>query len=304
MGFDYASLIPGGIGALFSLFGGGGGPNPYEQNMQNVAGGQSDLAKLATGWGKGSYNLAFPAYAKALQYYTQLMGNTASRRQALAPMLQQLMQQRQGAQRGIERTMAPGGERQAALGDLMRSGYNQSAGAVRDSASAGVQGLAGLAGQGLSQANSFLGTGLGGYAGASGTYANLMGNWQLQNQAEQEMWKNIGGGLAKMFNPQASGSGASSTGLAAGANGVGGASTPMGSYGGIPVAGVGGTGAAGGAGGAMGGYSNMADAGFGSLFSDAAKGGSLGSFNDSGADDWWHKPISWPWTNSNSKKKQ
>jgi hypothetical protein len=65
-----------------------------------------------------------------------------------------------------------------------------------------------------------LGTGLGGYAGASGTYGSLMSNWQQQNQAEQEMWKNLGGGLAKMFNPQDKSSTAK----------------PMGSYGGIPVA--------------------------------------------------------------------
>jgi hypothetical protein len=162
---------------------GSSGVSPAVQNSELDA--NSALTQIAQSQnqrGGQLFDASFPGFEKAENFYSTLStGDPYAISRAIAPAAQQITQAADASKAQILRTGAPGGEknlaienvdvnRGAQIGSTASSGYLNSFNA-----------LAQLAGQGVNQSISSVGTGIGAYQ--AGTQAiGQLGNQQLQAQ--------------------------------------------------------------------------------------------------------------------------
>lgn len=169
-----------------------------EKAMQGVANQQSGLAKEMVNFSKSQASMANPAVSKAMQYYMNLVqGGRGAMDAALAPERGQIAEAARGAQMGMEAKMAPGPQRDAAIADLQRQKFGQSAMlpfAARNQAAGQLgnmgQNLFGNAISGMSGANSAL-------SGVANTYKGIADKESERNQ----MWGKIGGNIYDIVSP-------------------------------------------------------------------------------------------------------
>lgn len=241
-------LLAGGASALFGkLFGGGGRSRQTERAYQEslaaqtrAAEEQSGLARLLGSISRDQYSLATPAYKRALDYYSGLVGagGTGKLQAAIAPDLARLSDIYQGAQTMVESTLRPGGVRDRAIADLAKERAGQ-AGLV---ALAGPREAAGKLGElglgGFSAATGAAGAGVGAGMGAGQTYASLSGLRQRDYELAFERNREFGESLANLLLPFLLAIGGSKTKKVPGSGGTKTASYPAfgtGSFYGAPT---------------------------------------------------------------------
>lgn len=130
---DYESLLGGGSGRDYST------PNsaliaqysqPSADELRNRQG-VSDMARLMSGEGAGLYNVSNPTFARANQYYANILsGDKGAVSQALAPEIGAISDITSGRQKAIESGSLRGGARDAALSAAGQEGASSMANLV------------------------------------------------------------------------------------------------------------------------------------------------------------------------------
>lgn len=95
--------------------------NDYAGQQDQIAKQQGSMARQMLNMGQGQFQMGMPALSKAMQHYMTLAtGSRGAINQELAPERAGLTETFSGAQRGMERSMAPGAARDQAIADLAR----------------------------------------------------------------------------------------------------------------------------------------------------------------------------------------
>lgn len=189
-------LITSGISALTGTLGNKKGK--AEKSMEANIGAQSALAKEIAGFAKSQASMANPAMSKAMQYYMNLVqGGRGAMDSALAPERGQIAEAARGAQMGMEAKMAPGPQRDAAIADLQRQKFGQSAMLPFQARSQSVDKLGGMGQNLLSGSNQMMGTSADVMRGLNNQYMNMA----EQEQKRKAAWGQMGGNVFNMLAP-------------------------------------------------------------------------------------------------------
>lgn len=180
-----------------------GGYKPSDKDLQrgvgNAMGGQFNLANMMEGFGQNQFNLAGPAYGRALGFYQDLMGSAQSQRQALSPAIRNINEGGVGARSAIRNRMQRSGARDMAFAEEGRQRQGDINSMLAGAPLLGAEGTSRLSSEGLQRV-----LGAGGLAsGAYGSAGSMgLGALDLERQRKENnrnRWSNIGRGIAGLF---------------------------------------------------------------------------------------------------------
>lgn len=199
-----ASLVPVVAGAGLSYLAGRGTNNAIEQSQasQNTAlTKQGDLAKQMGTIAGARYNLSQPAYGRAMDYYTSLLGgNRSSALQAVSPDVRRLSDVYSGSMATADKNLR-GASHDQAVAELIRQRAADTAaltGAPR------MQAAATLLNEGRAGNEAAVGTAssqAGIYGNQAAGYGNQVQTLLQQQQTQAKQWSDMGAGLLKTLGP-------------------------------------------------------------------------------------------------------
>ena len=153
---------------------------------------------MMEGFGNDQYNLAGPAYGKALGFYGDLMGSAQSQRQALAPAITNINEGRKGSRSKI-RNMGRSGAKDMLSAESERGATSDINTMLAGAPLIGAEGTSRLSSEGLQRV-------MGSSALAAGSYASAgsmgLGALDLERQRKENnrnRWSQIGSGIAGFF---------------------------------------------------------------------------------------------------------
>lgn len=183
------------VGIGTSLLGGWLGSRQSKAEKQAMAASQTAMSNLtgagqqAMGYAKDQYNLSAPAYQQAMTYYQRLLGgNRALMSQAVAGPSAQINDLYRGAESGLMRGTARGGERDLAEAQLNRDRVGKLAGLTTGVQPMAADALGRLAGNGLNLSSNFLGQGVGAFGAVGDIASNMYKNAQAHQEAAGKAW--------------------------------------------------------------------------------------------------------------------
>lgn len=180
-----------------------GGYKPSDKDLQrgigNAMGGQFNLANMMEGMGQSQYQLAGPAYGKALGFYGDLMGSAQQQRQALAPAISNINEAGKGARSAITNRMGRSGARDMALAEETRGRQGDINNMMAGAPLIGAEGTSRLSAEGLQRVMGTSALASGAYASAGGMGLGALDLERQRKENNRNRWQQIGSGIASFF---------------------------------------------------------------------------------------------------------
>jgi hypothetical protein len=154
--------------------------------------GQSNLTRAQETAGREQYNLAGPAYAKSLGFYSDLLGNRKSQARALANPIANIAEAGFGARDAINNRFTRSGARDLALAEQARGQQGDINQLFSGAPLAAATSLAEISGQGLDRSIALGQQAQEGYQSVANMSQQAIANAERQATQRRNFWGNIG----------------------------------------------------------------------------------------------------------------